>query len=181
MDTKIIIISNSFEERIELAKKLTEIDDELTIAPMFTSDDEYNENINENYIYYMSSEDINIAYKNNALLFILTENFISTGITMDNMYNNDIFCLSYHNFNDITDHVLLNQDVIIVWLDSKFIDKFDPETKKNLRELNYVENRLDYLKYLYFLDEDKTLIANTIIEYINADEETRKQIIENNQ
>ena len=50
MDTKIIIISNSFEERIELAKKLTEIDDELTIAPMFTSDDEYNENINEIHI-----------------------------------------------------------------------------------------------------------------------------------
>lgn len=183
-DTKIIIITPSYmlTDAMDLAHCLVEHDEELSIAPQFTTDKDLADEANVNpYItdnlYYMPVEEVNLAYKNKAILFIETKEYVSTGITIDSMYNNSIFCISFNNFNNITDHVLLNQDVLVVWLDTHY----HKEGNKNaLKEIPYIEERLEYIPYMYFLDENLDEMAKTIISYIDADTETRTKILEEN-
>ena len=47
----------------------------------------------------MDVNTINLAYKNNSLLFIKTNQHVSHGISIDDFYNNDICIMNVEEFN----------------------------------------------------------------------------------
>lgn len=181
MQYKIFIIGTHKNDKLKLAKKLIELDDNFSISPVFTNDKEYKDSVNDNYIYYLSSEEIDLAYKNNVLLYVSTNNYISTGITMDSLYSNDIFCMSIKDFNNISNVVFnsKNYEVLIIWLDNK-ITEMNSDIREDINESKYLFSTLEDLKYLYFLDESEEEIADTILDFINGDEKTQEEILLDN-
>lgn len=172
---KIIITGSSNIDKLAIAKKIISKSDEFSIANYFTSNEEYKDKVSENYIMFLNPNAINLAYKNNAFLFILTENYISTGITLDEFYTNNIICVSNKTFNLITNNIFANNECLVIWVDSKQHDNID--IKSELREINYLEKTLKEINYLYFLDEDINFIADTIISYVNGNEDKRKELL----
>lgn len=181
INTKIIITGSSLVDKLSIAKELIKRDDDLSIAMTFTSDKDYKDKPNENYIYFMDSSEIDLAYKNNVLFYVSTENYISNGITMDSLYNDDIFCLSIKDFNNISNNIFNSKlyDIIVIWVDSKFNEK-TKEVLEDIRETKYLLERLNNVKYMYFLDEEKEDISKIVIEYINGDELIQKKLLEEN-
>ena len=76
-DKKIFIVGSDNIDKLSLADTLIEKNDDLSIGSHFTNDKEYKGSVNDNYIYYLSTQDIDLTYKNNFILFINTNNFIS--------------------------------------------------------------------------------------------------------
>ena len=72
--TKLIIIGIYKDDIYNLSQYLCEIDDSLSIAPTFISDDNYIESENQ---YILDTKTIHLAFKNNALLYIKTDDFYS--------------------------------------------------------------------------------------------------------
>lgn len=180
-DTKIFIVASENIDKLALANNLVEKNDDLSIAPRFTNDKSYMDSVNDNYIYYLSTQDIDLTYKNNFILYINTDNYISKGITLDMFYNNDIFLMTPEDFNNISSVIFKSSyDIIIIWLDTNYISKFH----KDIIESEFLERRLneEELKYMYFFNEDNDIIANTILEYINCEDEERKNniLLQNN-
>lgn len=173
---KIIITGIEINKNLEIAKNLININDDLSIASSFTSDEAYKGKTSENYIEFLDANTINLSYKNNAFLYIHTENYISTGITLDEFYNNDIICLTNKNFNKIINSVFNNNECLIVWIDTKKHNNIN--ISEEIREINYLEKTLSNLNYLYFLDEDIDNIINIINRYIKSSEENRKELLE---
>ena len=170
-------------DKLTIAKALVERDDDLSIGSRFTNDNHYKNIVDDEYIYYLSTQDIDLTYKNNFVLFVNTDKYISSGISMDAFYNNEIFCMSLCEFNNISDSIFNNQsnDIIVIWLDTKDT-KANDNLQEDICETGYMMNRFEEagLKYLYFIDEDKEIIIDTIFEYLEADEECRKEILSDN-
>ena len=87
---KIYIIGHSNIDVYSVSLALQRINDSLSIAPRFTTDEE---DINGNK-YFIDKETVNIAYKNNSIVSILTNDHHSEGITYDDYYNNDILYIN---------------------------------------------------------------------------------------
>lgn len=187
MNDKIIIVGISDIDKLEIAKELVRRDDNLSIASHFTTDNEiieqYGDNaesiINDKYIQYIKNDIINLAYKNNSLLYVITNGYISEGITTDEYYNSDIIYVDILQFNQIPDRFFNSKysKNIIVWVDTR---NHRHISQSELIEIRYLQERLDAMSYLYFLDESIDKICTTILEYLEADEDKRKQIIEEN-
>ena len=75
------------EEIIDLLEMNNDSEQMFKIAKIFTTD--YDE-ANQKYWYYISNEDLNICYKNNAILFIKTIINKSYGITLESFYDSNI-------------------------------------------------------------------------------------------
>lgn len=185
-NTKIFITGPHRIDKLKLAKQLMAIDDNLSIAKRFTNNDKYMNGENDEYIYYMSTQDIDLTYKNNFILFANTDNYISSGITLDSYYNDDIFVMSLEEFNNISDVIFKSEtyDIIVIWIDEAY-NKENEFSRKDMVESRYMQERLDSnknIKYLYFFNESDEKIIDIILEYINTEEiEIREQIlIENN-
>lgn len=172
---KIIITGISTIDKLAIAKKIVEINDNISIVPKFTTDEVACAEFNSNYLYYLSVNDANLAYKNNALIYINTENYISKGITFDDMYNNDVACVDLMDFNNIPDRYFYEMDIIIVWIDSS---KERP-SKSEIYEVKCLEDRLKNFKYMYFVNESPDLVASKIVQYINNFEK-RQELLEEN-
>jgi len=182
MQLKFFIVGSQEIDKLSLARKLVEENDNLSIAETFTNNTEYKEGSNDNYIYFLESQEIDLAYKNNAILFVSTDNYVSYGITMNSFYTDDIFCMSIKDFNNISNVVFESKlyDIIVIWVDSK-IKEFNKETREDIYESKYLMSRLDNLKYMYFFEENINTISDIILDYINSDEQKRQELIENNQ
>ena len=76
MNLKTFIVCLDKEKALNVAKDIVRINDELSIIPRFTTDTEYKDEVNENYIYYLDVNTVNLSYKNNALLYIKTNKYI---------------------------------------------------------------------------------------------------------
>lgn len=176
MNQKIFIVCLDKSKALDIAKKIIYKDDNYTIAPMFITDKKFNNEVNENYEMYLDVNTVNLAYKNNSLLFIRTLQYISSGITIDDFYNNDICIMDINEYNIISENIFKKYDIITVWIDSK---KHKNLSNSDLIEINYFYNYVSNIDYLYFLDNESN-IEDTIIEYIKADENTRKSILEEN-
>lgn len=167
---KIFIISSYHNNRqVDLANKLcNEFDFE--IGKQFTTDESLKSIDN---IYLSISETI-LAYKNNALLYCVSSNKSehTIGLTMDEYYNSDIFCMTIEEFLNISESRLSN--VLIIWLDCINIDK---TLQHNVK---IFINTLESLDYLYFNENDNDKILEVIKEYLNADNKIKKQILEEN-
>ena len=66
---------------------------------------------------------------------------------------------------------------IIVWLDTKNHKQL---SQSELIEIRYLQERLDTLSYLYFLDDNIDNICSVILEYLESSNERREQIINDN-
>jgi hypothetical protein len=176
MNQKIFIVCLDKSKALDIAKKIIYKDDNYTIAPMFTTDTEYNNEVNENYEIYLDVHTVNLAYKNNSLLFIKTLKYISSGITIDDFYNNDICIMDINEYNLIAENIFKKYDIITIWIDTKNHKNL---TDSDLIEINYFYNFILTINYLYFLDNELN-IEDIIFNYLKGDEEERKCILEEN-
>ena len=160
MSNKIFIIYHDEELISAYVEQLLLNNDFLTCAPKFSSDRE--EENNETY--YMSPIDVNLAIKNNALLYVVTSNYVSRGITIDDFYNCDICLLHYSEYNIIPDVLFTKYNILTVWIDSK--KKISADDLESY-EINYVEQRLEHVPNEYFLNDEFKDINECIINYIN--------------
>lgn len=70
-------------------------------------------------------------------------------------------------------------DMVIVWLDS---NEHNENLQKEIIETNYLCETIEEnsIPYLYFINEDINDIINIVNNYLNADEATRREILEEN-
>ena len=176
MNLKTFIVCLDKEKALNVAKDIVKINDELSIIPRFTTNTEYKDEVNENYIYYLDVNTVNLSYKNNALLYIKTNKYISSGITIDDFYNNDVCYLTVEEFNSIPEVIFKKYDILVVWIDTK---NHKTISNTDLIEINYFNTFITTNNYLYFLETEKD-IHNTILDYIMGDEEKRKYLLEEN-
>jgi len=175
-NTKIFIVSIDKNVSLDISKKIVEKNDDLSIIPIFSTDTIYKDEINDFYTYYLNVNVVNLSYKNNSLLYVITDNYISHGITLDDFYNNDIAFMNIEEYNNISDVIFDKYNVLTIWIDFKqhmFLDH-----KMNI-ELKYFNERIKNNDYMYFLDND-TSIYDIINKYINANEEERLNLLKEN-
>ena len=164
MSKKIFIIYHDPDVINTLVDELYIKSNEVNIANKFTTNiNDVKEGRPYSY-YYLQTLEVNKALKNNYLLYIITNNYISTGITIDNFYNNDIFCLSYKEYNTIPDIIFSKHDIFTIWIDSKY-NKYENINK----DVVFIEKRLENVKYEYFLSHEINEIVDTILNYLNED------------
>ena len=119
MNLKTFIVCLYEDKALNVAKDIIKTNDELSIIPRFTTNTEYKNEVNENYVYYLDVNTVNLSYKNNALLYIKTDKYISSGITIDDFYNNDICYLTVEEFNSIPEVIFRKYDILVIWVDTK--------------------------------------------------------------
>ena len=182
MNTKVIITGPHTMDKLSIAKQIVADNDNLSIAPTFTTDMEYKDIApdNDEYIYYMGVESVELTMKNNFTLFMSTHNYITKGITIDNFYNNDIFCMELEDFNNISDHMLQQYDLIVIWVDAPIKNGTDSLTYVDICETKYLEERLETLPYLYFFNSDKEEISSILNAYLFADDNEKQHILDEN-
>ncbi len=175
MNLKIFIVCLNKQIALDVAKKIVMLNDDLSISPMFTTDSSKN-TPNDNYEIYLDVNTVNLSYKNNSLLYIMTNKYISTGITIDDFYNNDLCIMNINEYNLISEHLFNKYDILTVWIDTK---KHGSLTNTDLTEIKYFNSFLEKTKYLYFL-EDESNISDTILDYIKGDEDKRQYLLKEN-
>jgi hypothetical protein len=170
---KIYIIGHRNINTLPIGLLLQSANDSLSVSPSFTT----NPDKVDEYTYYLDKETVNISYKNNSIITIITDNNESYGITYDDYYNNNVFCMTIADFNVIPDKMFIsdeddNHDVLVVWVDSsKNVDRLD------IIETEYLVERLDTINYLYFCNESNETISNIIIQYIQGDDDTKNELL----
>lgn len=174
---KIFILSSEYDKRTNVANTLVALNDDLNICKSFTS--AASKEIDKEYMFTLDDEDIILSFRNNVLLFLEYSYNNINGITLDDFNNSNIVSISLEHFNMIIDDILMNNDILIVWLDTNTTIE---NRNKLLVEGRYVQERIDNLALpmLYFNGESNDIIANIILDYIDSDEDKRKDIIEEN-
>lgn len=169
--TKIFIIGHKNIDTLNIGLKIQSKDDSITVSPRFTTNsDEVTE-----YKYFLDKETVNISYKNNAIITITTDDNESNGIIYDDYYNNDIFCMNLNEFNIIPDKLFEEtpeKDILVVWVDSS-----TNVSKSDINEVNYLEDRISNLNYMYFCNEDPDIISDIVIKYFYSDQFEREEIL----
>lgn len=174
---KVIIVGMDNEEMQNIAKHLSDYDDDLTLARHFTTDKEKKDITNE-FEYYIDMNTLYMACKNNAVVTINYTDDLADGIMVDDFYNNTICWMTIHQFNMVPDTILNKHNVIVVWTDSsKHTFK---ESGMSMVDVQYLENRLEKIPYIYFLNDDVKTICNIILEYINGDFDKKQYILDEN-
>ena len=184
MNSKIYIICIDEEVALKAAKILSEIDDNLYIANTFITDSDYSDMcMSDKYMYYISEDQLNLDYKNNALLYVVTDSDtqVSKGIAIDEFYNSHIIPMSVKAFNTINKNYFEND--IIVWIDIKINkSKYSlVDYKLNLIESNYLMKILDSLNDntpLYFEpNEDLNESMKIVYDYFKGDKNVKNSIL----
>lgn len=163
MTNKIFIIYHDNTILEELTNKLFESSNEINICDKFITDQNQVRNGRPYSYYYLPTLEINKAVKNNYVLYVMTNNNISTGITIDNFYNNNVFLLNYKEYNTIPDVIFNKHDnILTIWIDSK-----DNKYKGIFNDVHFVENRLENVPNEYFLKNEIDEIIITILNYLS--------------
>lgn len=171
-NTKIIITGITKLDVDKLMNKIIHTDDSMNIIPKFTT----NKDDESFYNKYLDVMTVNLSVKNNSLIYISTINYISTGITTDDFLNNDVCFIDMKNFNNIPDKIFKDFDILVIWLDSKEVTL----SNSDKIESKFFQERIMNLKYMYFLDDNLHTINEQIFRYLKADEEEKKNILEEN-
>lgn len=170
---KILITGIEEINKMNIAKKLEQNNDDLKICPIFTTDKKYKDiELNEDNIYYMDPLTVNLSYKNNSIFYVVSTDEISRGVTMDDYYNGDIVCLSIEEFNTIPQKLLNDDNILIIWLDTKKRKMILSESY--LHEVKYFQDAIEDMNYMYFLDDDENEIVDEILKYVNCNDEDEK-------
>lgn len=178
---KIIIIGSKNIDKIGIAKKIIDIDDSFNIVNTFVTDLNLKGKVTDNFEYYMDFEEVQLAFKNNAFMYVTSNEFFAKGVIVEDMYKDDIIVLNFEDFNNISNKIFDEIKPIIIWIDSK--DKNYTDYKNDVIESNYCFNKLEsmHISALYFRDtENYDDIAKIIINYCYGDPIIREQILEEN-
>lgn len=177
---KFLIIGANNIDKETLAQLIVEKNDDMSLSPRFSTNPYFKNKLDESFIYYMDPKILYLSYKNNAIVYSkIEDDGYSTGISIDDFNNNDILFMNIEDFNNLSESILRNNNILVIWLDTKH-NKDNAHIIKDINETKYLIERLDFIQYMYFLDEDYNDIANTIIKYYYADDENKKRIIEDN-
>ena len=172
---KILIIGTTGNDDLkQVAKGLQSAEDGLTIAPVFITKLDM-KGKDGNGIYYMSNEEAELSYKNNAFMWVRTLDNYSTGVTMPDMYNSSLFVMTYADFNNISNPVMKELDsdgLILVVIDKSRTKKSD----EDIIESQSAFERIYEHHYLYFLDEKPHNITNMVLKYLVATPKERAEI-----
>lgn len=173
---KFLIIGENSINKESLINLLLTNENLFNVAKIFVTNED---DVKDQYHYFISNDELNRCYKNNAILYVKTILNESYGVTLDSFYENNIIFMNTEDFNNISNKIFLsNNKLVIVWLDTK---KHNPDTiKKEIKESQYVMDKIlsDNIDYLYFLDKDDLEIMDVICEYL-LHEEKRKELLEN--
>ena len=162
MSNKVFIIYHNQNIINEIINELYETSSDINISNKFTT--EKNDAVNSfpySY-YYINQLEVNKALKNNSVLYIITNDYVSTGITIDDFYNNDVFCMNYKEYNAIPDIIFNKYNILTVWVDSKQ-SSYDQSI---LSEIPFVEKRLERVNYNYYFNDKNSDIIKDIINFI---------------
>lgn len=174
---KLIIIGTDINEGISVAKALQDANDDLQIAPVFTTDLNMQGKTGEIY-YYMSHEEVELSYRNNAFMWVRTMPSATNGVTMTDMYASSIFAMTYGDFNNISSPVLNeicsdeDDEFLIAVLDNTNTKKKEDD----LLEASCAGERIYSNEYLYFLDSTVPEIVEYILKYMASNKEERKSL-----
>lgn len=163
---KIIIIGSKNVDSLSIAKELVKLNDNLSICPRFISDSQYSSKVNENYIYFMPTDIVNLSYKNNSILFVKTDDYISSGVTLDDYMNSNIVVCGIDEFNTISEKYMDDEHILFIWCDTAYHSKQDIQNE--IDESFYLTSRISERQYLYFLDEEPDFVAKVINQYVTS-------------
>lgn len=150
----------------------------------FVIDDETSKNKNSNvyYRYNVSYNDMQSAFRNNAIVYCSDETPSSNpvhGIMSDEWENGNIVCVSFGDFNKIHSRYLTDSDIVTVWLSDNNI--YYNKDKHSFKEQQYALTRIESenIPCLYYNIKKENVedISNTSLKYINESDETLKSII----
>lgn len=182
MELKIFIIGST-NYIYEISKYLLEKNDNLKLAENFINDIKYKDTENEYGYYYLDNDTIHTALKNNSILYIKNIESTIFGKTTDEFYNSNVLVMSISDFNNISTNFINNHkdNILLVWCDTKQHDD-STKLKKEINEVSYLLDKINNnnYTYLYFLDETVDNITETILQYLNSDEEIRASILSEN-
>lgn len=158
------------------------MNDDIVISNRFIDDIQYKDSENINGFYYLDNNTITSSIKNNSILYITYKNNKLCGVTIDDFYNADIIPMSINNFNDISTNFLDKyiDDIVIVWYDTQN-HSHGKELKREINETHFLMEKLETFgyKYIYFLDDEPSLVANVLNKIIVGTDKERKEIFEN--
>ena len=84
--------------------------------------------------------------------------------------------MDINEYNLIAENIFKKYDIVTIWIDTKNHKNL---TDSDLIEINYFNEFISNIDYLYFLDNESN-IEDTIISYLKGDEEERKLILAEN-
>ena len=100
----------------------------------------------------------------------------SNGIIYDDYYNNDIFCMNLAEFNVMPDKLFEtdceNDDILVVWVDSS-----SNVPRSDVNEVEYLEDRLSNMNYMYFCNESSDVISDAVLKYVYAEQSEKEEIL----
>lgn len=166
---KIFIVSIDREKVASMTDRLIQLDDQIHVAKMFTTDVE--DEVNQ----YISIDDMYLCYKNNDVLCVKTDkNDCSTGYTVEEYEKSDIICVDYELYNIMSQRKIKKD--LVVWIDTNKIHS-SPKMIRYAKE--FIE--LTHSRHvLYFNSEDPDdLIISNMMNWVSGNEHQRKEI-ENN-
>lgn len=166
MRRKIFIIYHNEDIIKKLVNYINENSD-INISKKFITDINSVKQNNLNNYYELSSQETNIAIKNNSLLYVITQNYISSGITYDNFYNNDLFILTYKEYNAIPNMIFNKYDILTIWVDSKLDSNIDKD--EIFKEIIFIEKRFETVNNEYFMNDPIEEIFYCINNFLTPD------------
>ena len=183
---KIYIICIDKDKQLDVIHCLLERNKDFVVANQFTTAKEYADiDMSDKYLYYISEEQLNLDFKNNALLYVITDSDTqeSNGIAIDEFYNSKIIPLSIKAFNLVKKENLENS--LFVWFDTPMnkSDYSKIDYHVNMIEAKYLLNNINKIQdsFLYFSPKDDLKESiDIIMSFFNGDDKTRKQIIKEN-
>lgn len=182
MQPKILFLLPSNKNIIDFIKEIDNVNSDIVISNRFIDDIQYKDSENIDGFYYLDTTTITSSIKNNSILYITYMNDKMCGVTIDDFYNADVIPMSVYNFNDISSNFLGKyiDDIVIVWYDTQNHSK-GKELKREINETQFLMDKIDTIgyKYVYFLDDEPTLVSDIINKIIIGTDEERQEIFEN--
>ena len=153
---KFFLISSNKEYAMEIAKATIESNDEFTLVTSFTTSA-----VTHEYEEQYDQETISTSFRNNAVLYVTTHENISEGVLYDDFVNSDIVCCTIKEFNMISNKILNEFDIFVIWIDSR---EYGNIYKDEVCEVDYLEERLQSMNYEYLLDPKIYDVVDLILE-----------------
>lgn len=126
---------------------------------------------------HMDILEFQLAIKNNSMLYSFYKDERTYGITLDEFYKANIFDLSIKEFNCISENLLGRYDILVVWLDESKHNN-DDALSEDIIETNFLVERLDYVNYLYFLNEKPEDVSRIVEKYCMSNQDERNKILQ---
>ena len=65
-----------------------------------------------------------------------------------------------------------NDDILVVWVDSS-----SNVPRADVNEVEYLEDRLSNMNYMYFCNESSDVISDAVLKYVYAEQSEKEEIL----